>query len=253
MADSFSKKLATSLLSRMGLVAISRRHEALRYVEHPPRTVFDDALLRTFPSLHGLHFIQIGANDGHRLDPISTYLDRYDWHGLMFEPLPEHFAQLQHRRGGNPGLRLHCSAVGDSSGHRLIYDFAPAYTVNLPDWVHGLASFSHARLEQVANELSLPASAIRTTAVAMVTWEEVWRDFGPQPCDVLVLDTEGLDITLLRAADLAHHRPKLILFEHSCVSLDERLTFYRELLELGYTLACNREDTVAVLPLPPTP
>ena len=38
-----------------------------------------------------------------------------------------------------------------------------------------------------------------TETVTAVTWDEVWRDFGPQRCDLLVLDTEGYDLPLLRA------------------------------------------------------
>lgn len=63
-----------------------------------------------------------------------------------------------------------------------------------------------------------------------------------------MLDTEGYDLTLLRASGLAAHRPRLILFEHACNTLPERLEFYRELLELGYEVATCEGDTVATLP-----
>lgn len=237
-----------SLLRRLGFVVARSTHRGTRYLDHPPASAFQDVLLRVFPDLHGLRFIQIGANDGRRADPLQPFIDRYAWTGLMIEPLQENFATLQRHRGANPRLRLNRAAVDITAGKRLVYDLAPAVTARLPDWAGGLGSFSRARLEQVARELQLPDSAIVAEEVDTITWDEVWREAGAVTCDLLVLDTEGYDLTLLRASGLPAHRPRLILFEHACNSLPERLEFYRELLELGYDLATCEGDTVAALP-----
>ena len=54
-------------------------------------------------------------------------------------------------------------------------------------------------------------------------------------------------MALLHAAGLGEHRPHLILFEHACNAMAERIEFYRELLELGYELATDGPDTTAWL------
>lgn len=240
-----------SLLRRLGFVVARTSHRGARYLDHPPTSAFQDVLLRLFPDLHGLRFVQIGANDGRRADPLQPFIDRHAWTGLMIEPLAENFAALQRHRGANPRLRLRHAAVDVTAGKRLIYDLSPAVTARLPDWAGGLGSFSRTRLEQVTRELQLPDTAIVAEEVDTITWDEVWREAGAATCDLLVLDTEGYDITLLRASGLTMHRPRLILFEHACHTLPERLEFYRELLELGYELATCKGDTVAALP--PTP
>ncbi len=238
------------ILRRAGLVLARTRHRGVRYLDHVPASAFHDVLLRIFPELHGLRFIQVGANDGQRADPLQPFIDHYAWTGLMLEPLPQNFASLQRLRGANPRLRLRRAAVDVAPGRRLIYDLAPSATVSLPDWTRGLGSFSRERLEQVTRELGLPDTAIVAAEVETIAWEEVWRDSGCPQCDLLVLDTEGYDLTLLRACGLAEHRPRVILFEHACYTLPERLDFYRELLELGYDLATCEGDTVASLPTP---
>lgn len=235
------------LLRRLGIVVISARHYNLRYLDYPPATAFEDTLLRLFPDLLGLNFIQIGANNGVRADPIHRYIEPFAWTGLMFEPLRNNFRDLQRHCGANPRLQLRQAAVDVTAGRRPIYDLAPDATVTLPDWTRGLASFSRSRLEQAARELSLPDSAIVSEEVETISWTQIWQELGSRRCDLLVLDTEGYDIPLLRAADLAQHRPKLILFEHACYTLDERLDFYRELFALGYELSTSEGDTVAWL------
>jgi FkbM family methyltransferase len=238
------------LLRRCGIVLVSARHRGVRYLDHAPASAFHDVLLRVFPDLHGRRFIQVGANDGRRADPLRPFIDDYAWAGLLLEPLSTYFAALQCLHGHNPRLHLRQAAVDLSPGHRTIYQISPDIR-DIPDWAHGLGSFSAQNVEQAARALGLPPNAIQPEEVRTVTWDEVWRDFGPQPCDLLVLDTEGFDIPLLRAAGLAVHRPRLILFEHAFASLDERLGFYRELLDLGYELATGEGDTVAYLPPAP--
>jgi len=241
-------QLPLQLLRRCGLVLVRATHPGVRYLGHPPASAFEDVLLRTVADLRGLSFIQIGANDGRRADPIRAFIDDYDWTGLMFEPLRANFADLQRHRGGNPRLRLRRAAIDAVAGRRLLYDLSPAATAALPDWTRGLGSFSRERVAQAARELSLPDSAIMAEDVETITWAQVWQEFGPRRCDVLVLDTEGCDIPLLRAADLANHLPRIVHFEHACATLDERISFHRELVDLGYEINTHEGDTTAHLP-----
>jgi len=235
------------ILRHAGIILVSARNPRVRYFDHPPASAFEDVLLRTFPDLQGLNFIQIGANDGRRADPLRAFIDDYAWTGLMFEPLRANFADLQRHRGATPRLRLRRAAIDVTAGRRLVYDLEPG-AASVPDWAHGLGSFSRERVEQAARDLGLLSTAIRAEEVETITWAQVWREFGPHCCDLLVLDTESYDMTLLRVADLAQHRPRVILFEHACNTLDERIAFYRELFELGYDLATCGGDTVASLP-----
>lgn len=235
------------LLRRAGLAVFKSTHPGLRYLDHAAYEPFDQLLLRTFPDLEGLSFVQIGANDSQLEDPIARYLDRCRWRGVMLEPMPRNFAALQRRRGANPRVVLLPAALDEKNGRRAIHDLDPAIRSGLPAWTQGLASFSRERLEQVCRELDLPATAIQTRDVDTVTWDDVRRHLDGRPCDLLVTDTEGFDIPLLRTADLGTWRPRMIAFEHACHSLDERMAFYRELLEIGYDLTTHRGDTFAVL------
>ena len=236
------------LLRRVGVVLLSGRHPAIRYLDHPPVSGFDTILLQLFPNLHGLNFLQVGANDGQRADPLNRYIDDYAWSGLMFEPLPGNFADLQHHRGGCARLKLYQTAIDTTAGTRPIYDLASSPTAGLPNWTRGLASFSRERLADAARELKLPESSITVTEIETITWEQAWAKFGQRRCDLLVIDTEGHDLPLLRAADISRHRPRLIMFEHACSTLPERLEAYRELLSLGYELTTSEGDTIAWLP-----
>lgn len=130
----------------------------------------------------------------------------------------------------------------------MLYDLDCLAHPSLPDWAHGLGSFNRERILLAAHELGLDEKAIITEEITTMSWTEVWQDFGPHRCDLLVLDTEGHDLPLLHTADLGRHRPRIIHFEHACATPAERLEFCGKLLALGYELSTEGPDTTAWLP-----
>lgn len=235
------------LFKRAGFTVVRRSHPGARYLDHIPLNAFDSVLLREFTSLRGLRFIQVGANDGRRADPIHDLVIRHSWTGLLLEPLPANFRELRKTYAGRPGLTLLNAALDDKTGTRPIFSLAPSLVGRVPDWAWGLSSFDAARVRQAASELGLGSDAVVSEPIATVTWTEVWSRMPDGKCDLLVLDTEGFDVALLRTADLGQHRPRVIHFEHACVSSAERVAFYCELLDLGYELATDGPDTTALL------
>lgn len=62
-------------------------------------------------------FVQIGANDGYSLDPLTVQIERREWRGIMVEPVPYVFAWLAERYGNHPRLVL-----GTSGDRRAEWD-----------------------------------------------------------------------------------------------------------------------------------
>lgn len=242
------KILLKQLLRRWGVAAVSTDHVGVRYLDHPPGSIFESVLLRTFPDLLGLNFIQIGANDGRRFDPINPYVTRYAWRGVLVEPVPGNFRHLQRTYAGNARLTFLQAAVDLQPGRRTIYHLREDLPGPVPEWAWGLASFDRSHLLHAVKAQGWSEDVIAATDVPAITWPEVWEKLPGGRCDLLVIDTEGYDVTLLRAAGLKEHRPRLLHFEHTHVSPEERLAFYQELIALGYELASDAGDTTAWLP-----
>ena len=241
------KEFLRILARRMGLAVVSTGHAAAKYLANPPRGPFDEILLRVFPDLRGLAFIQIGANDGIRNDPIRRYVTNCEWNGVLVEPDPVLFAALQANYAPQAKrLSFLNAAIDRQPGERLLHQIAPSIP-DLPEWARGVVSLDPAHVQRIAAHLGLPASAVAGRSVRTTTWDEVHSLFGRRQCDVLVIDAEGYDLVLLRLADLPAMKPTVIQFEHSAVPRGERLAFYGELLDLGYELATSEIDTIAYL------
>jgi FkbM family methyltransferase len=242
------KEMIRALLRRLGFIIVSRNNAATRYIENPPSCILDEILFRTFPDLHGLQFIQIGANDGRRADPIHRHVLTHAWTGVLVEPLLAYFEKLKENYATTAGLRFVQAALGVPAGQAEIFQLRPDLK-NLPDWAWGLASLDIERVRTAAAELELDDHAIVAQSVPVITWRELLREGDVTRCDVLIIDTEGRDIPILRSAPLAELAPRVIQFEHGCSSKTERLAIYGDLLAMGFELATDGSDTIAFRPL----
>jgi FkbM family methyltransferase len=241
------KKQLRSALRTAGVVAVSTKHRAADYLSDFSLSSFRYVLLRVFPSLEGLVFLQIGANDGRRFDPIHDLVTKHRWRGVLVEPVPEIHRSLRETYKDREGLQFLQAAVDLEKGLRAIYRLDSEKLKTVPEWAIGLATFDKEQLVGTALKLGLSEAAIVSEKVETVTWPELWAMLPGKRCDVLVVDTEGYDVPLLSNSDLEKHRPRVVHFEHALTSVPDRLKFYGRLIEMGYQIATDENDTTAWL------
>jgi len=228
----------------MGLVSYRADTPTGYYFAHSRRSMFDHVLSRKFSSLANLRFIQIGANDGALEDPLVAYIARFGWKGTMYEPLPFFCDLLRARYAGNPGVNIVNAAVHRESGDREIF-FLPPDRKDLPEFTAGMGTFDRERIVAAAGRLGIAAQEIATRKVATVSWRSVLEAFGRQECDVLAIDTEGYDLEILKLIDFEEFRPQVIHFEHSHLTIDDRLAACKLLIAASYEMATWYGDTTA--------
>jgi FkbM family methyltransferase len=238
------KQFLRNLLARLGFIVVRRTHAQARYLTLVSPTPLDEALFRVFPSLTGLSFVQVGANDGRRLDPVCRHIAACGWRGVFVEPDPDLFSQLRRNYGAQDRFAFLNAAVDVAAGQQTLHFIRPDLPA-LPDWVHGVGSLRRAHLENVAEHLNLPADAIASRPITTITWDDVFAALGSARPDVLVIDTEGHDAVLLDCLDFARHAPRVLHFEHACISAADRLRLYGRLIDLGYEIASFGPDTTA--------
>ncbi len=186
----------------------------------------------------GFFFVQVGAFDGITNDPIHRMVKRYDWAGVLVEPQAAAFARLTATYAGHPKLQLRHAAVGDRDGTAVLYSVADA-----PAWVDQLASLDQdTLLGHDRPGLELGARLIETE-VDVLTFDSLLR--GVDRVDLLQIDAEGRDGSLIAMFDLDRWRPSIIQFEHRHLSRDEHERALRRLVAHGYQVAVAGFDTLA--------
>lgn len=190
------KRLVDSLLARWGY-----RLQSNHVVD-----VFDE-MIRKY-SRPDFTFVQVGANDGKRFDPIHHYVTAHKWKGLVVEPIREYFEDLQRTYASEPQVICCNYAIYDDERPVTLYRADP--NANLPEWTKGIASLN----EQHSLKSETPRDAMIAEQAQGIPLPTLLRKHGLERVDLLVVDTEGYDYHVVKMVDFDAHPPQIIRFEH---------------------------------------
>lgn len=199
-------------------------------------------------------FLQVGAMDGVKFDPLCKRIRAQGWSGILFEPLPDIFARLVKNYEDVQGLILVNAAIDARDGTREMYRIPTAVVEagELPDWALGISSFYNDRnalggkkVDEQTKEL-IQSKTIRES-VQCISFDSVLRDYAVKEMDLLQIDTEGHDWEILRSFPIETLRPKVINFEYYNLrdsELDESLAWLKA---HGYAYSMDHKDVTATL------
>lgn len=185
----------------------------------------------------GAFFVEIGANDGRSFDHLAPFIRTRGWRGIMVEPVPHVFAQLQANYGDVEGVVLENAAVADRDGalpfHHLREEVGEARAA-LPPFYDALGSFELTAL--LAHEPQIPDLRERlvTVDVPALTFSSLLVKHDVAAVDLVLIDTEGYDHELLRAIDLDRHRPRVVVYEHFHMDPEQRASTRALMASSGY-------------------
>ncbi len=248
----------TSTAKRGVTAALSRRDVQLRRL---PSALIAEPGLELKPTLSllasevmfgqgpELFVVQIGAFDGVSNDPVHDLIVRHGWHGVVVEPQQRYFELLCSTYADRDGISPVNAAISDADGTRPLYWIEPDPS-DLMSTIAQFASFDHDHLRRNAELLPDRAERIRSSDVQCLTFETLLQDVAN--VDVLQIDTEGFDATVLSLFDLGRWQPQIVQFEHLHLERGEFADALALLGSQGYRIWCDREDTLAYRPRPVT-
>jgi FkbM family methyltransferase len=199
-----------------------------------------------------LCFIQVGANDGVSNDPIREFVVRNrKWNGVFIEPLPSMFALLErnYRYARHPGLHFLQAAISDHMDTATVWKIKDEEYHRYPVAFRGMASFDATHLsKQFPARASEIESHLERVEVPCVTYNSIVRTYQLDRVDLLVVDVEGHEPTIMRDVPLTGPiRPKIVLFEVAHMSLSVEQELREGFEESGYCYRRFGKDAVAVI------
>lgn len=190
-------------------------------------------------------FVQIGAHDGTQLDPLRWAVLATGWRGIMVEPVPYVFDRLRARYGGNPRLYLENLAIHETA-ESLPFYFIPESDGNLWEWYDALGSFRREVLVSHTGFIADVDEIVESMPVACITFDDLCARHGFAQVDLIQIDTEGMDLTILRTIDLARYRPALVMVEELHMTQPERAEARTLLTNAGYRWVADGMDLLGL-------
>ncbi len=227
-----------------------RAHLSRARVRRFRRSTAANRLLRGFARAYPRAvFIEIGSNDGMHHDHLAPLIRREDWRGVMVEPVPYVFERLRRNYGDVEGVTLENAAIADCDGELSFYHLAeasPDEEASVPGWYDGIGSFS--REVVLAHGAEVPGIEDRLVQlkVRAMTFDSLNRRHGLDRLDLLVIDTEGYDWTLIQSIDLNVHHPRLLVYEHYHLPPTDRAECRNHLAAHGYETMEEGFDTLCL-------
>lgn len=189
--------------------------------------------------------IQVGANDGINHDPISKYIKRDGWHGVLLEPqryVHDHYLRKVYAKYSS--IKTICAAIGAEDGYSTLYKIGWCDM----RWATGLASFQKEKIEYAytsglvdractKNNLQLPSDKsqyIVEERVKVISVPTLLSKYDLETISLLQIDTEGFDFEVIKLFDIAKNKPTAIVFENMHLSALDRSACTRHLETNGY-------------------
>lgn len=204
-------------------------------------------LLRVFAEAYPeAFFVEIGSNDGMQHDHLRPLIQAHAWRGIMVEPVPYVFERLKRNYGDMPRVALENAAIADRDGRLLFYHLARVDDPGregLPHWYDAIGSFSRDAILRHTREIPDIEQRLVTTEVPSLTFESLLDKHGVEVVDLLLVDTEGYDHEILQSIDFAVRCPRLVIYEHYHLTVEERAQCRERIEGFGYATLEEGLDT----------
>lgn len=167
----------------------------------------------------GGYFVEFGATDGVLLSNTLMLERDFGWTGLLAEPNPDFFAQLQRNRT----CTCTSACIGMQTGDVVEFILADEYG-GIADY----AALDHNRSHRKAFAAS--GKVITLTTVSLNDFLE--RNAAPRVIDYLSIDTEGNEYDILRTFPFKDWTIRLLSVEHNFTP--QRDSIHQLMVENGY-------------------
>ena len=197
--------------------------------------ITNEEFYKLFENKENVFFVQIGANDGMTADPIQKIVKEKNWSGVLFEPGKNAFNDLLKNYDGYNNLTFVNAAVSNFTGKGKLFcgTTTPHFTLNKNKAVD--------MFDVVPSEVE----------VDIIDPKTIIEKYSITKIDLLQIDVEGHDYTILQAFPFDIIKPQVIRFEFVNLNYDgvDAHVAAKFLSQFGYTSYIYREggDIISIL------
>ena len=195
-------------------------------------------------SSHDISFVQIGANDGVKNDPINEFILKNNWKGILVEPMPLFYEKLLKNYSNQINLKFENVGIADKSGDLDFY-YLPA-KFNEPDWIQQIGTFSLDSIKLNLEGFDHLLSEITSKKIKVITIDELVKKHSVTNLDLVVIDAEGFEYKILSNINKLGFLPTYIFFEWGSMTKEDFNNCVKLLASSGYKLFQSGGDILAM-------
>lgn len=192
-----------------------------------------------------IFFIQIGSNDGSNGDPLSEFIKREGWAGILVEPVKYLFDKLVNNYQSSKNLIFENAAISSKNEVRDFY-YLRQTNDQLPVWYSELGSFN---LEVVlSHKSSIPnlENYLVSSKTNCMTFDDLLNKHRISKVDLIHIDAEGYDYEIIKTINFSRIKPGMLIFEHRHLQNNSYDECVKQLKSRGYRVYKLGGDSIAL-------
>jgi len=190
-------------------------------------------------------FMQIGANDGYRSDPLNLAIFLHGLHGVFVEPQQHYCEQLKKTYANFEGLQFVQCAIAEKRGQMKIFSL-DCSSGSLPPWASEVGTLSREQILQFKDQIPNIENYILVSEVDCITVAELLESSQFHDPDIIVIDAEGYDYQILSQFNFQSLSTKVVVFETQHLPEERRLACVDQLKAANFVVATAGGDAIAV-------
>lgn len=191
-------------------------------------------------------FIQIGSNDGISGDPLFPFVEKYQWNGILVEPVPYLFQKLKTNYKNNGRLIFENVAISSEIGIKKFFRLKHSISPDLPFWYDQIGSFK--KQVVLKHKTSIPNfdALLIEENVTTITFEKLVEKHNILKVDLLHIDTEGYDYEIIKLIDFNKISPELLIFENKHLAPSDYTACKDLLVRFNYKIYEIEDDSICI-------
>lgn len=180
-----------------------------------------------------IDFIQIGANVGNtNNDPLYKKIVNENWKGVLVEPNPKAFKQLQKNYQNIEGLYFCEAAITDKNDDIALY--VDNYHIDNNGKGEGTSQHGSCLYSVITDRLKHKKEELSVVLCKGITLDSLATLFNIESVKHLYIDTEGFDAKIILSIDFSKFDFEYIQYEHAHISKEDFRLTIDHLSSFGY-------------------
>jgi len=193
-----------------------------------------------------LFFIQIGSNDGITNDPLYKYIKKYNWRGIVVEPIKYIFERLVKNYEGKKKIICENIAIAEKEGYKYFYRIKEN-NEKMPSGYEQIGSFKSKVVFKHKKFIPNFDKFLIKEKIRCITLQKLIKKYNLKKIDLLHLDIEGYDYIIIKSIKFDLIKPKMILYEHIHLNKKDKNDCINLLKRKGYMIISGNNDTFAYI------
>lgn len=186
------------------------------------------------------YFIQVGAHNGLKNDPINKYIKKNNWKGILIEPQKNIFNELKENyKEFSKNLIFENIAISSVENEIELFSSKSG----------NKSTVASVRKNITKRQLKAGDKELHSVKVKCTSLNNLINKHSVKKIDLLQIDTEGYDFEVIKTLDLENLKPKMIHFEFGHLTPKEchDVTRYLSLNNYMIHWGGHEGDTIAIL------